>query len=274
MTREHRLVEGQAYRILELALDLLSQEPQTDPTQRLVALVTQVREWLEHGEIDLALEALEQLANSGHVPRHVKDCLLRVGWKLESSKQSSPAWKARYPHTASWPGGRSIFGARGGPWRITLEIISGSRFAGFHTTSYTVVEKEISRSTGGGVDQALEDAIKEWKDERGPEQLEQLKKGWMGVSGWEARYPHIAGWIERGKRHCIDIKINFVAGTSSMKAWFYDKTSATEVVLVEKRLGHSIEREVLSTLDEAIGDWTSTHRGHRALERTSDEADQ
>jgi hypothetical protein len=111
----------------------------------------------------------------------------------------------------------------------------------------------------------MDDAIKEWKDERGPEELQRFKRGWMGEAGWGTSYPHIAGWIERGKRHCIKIEINFVAGTSSVKAWFYDKSSGTEIVLVEKQLGHSMEHKVLSTLDKAIGVWTSTHRDHRAL---------
>lgn len=221
--------------------------------RELAARVARVKECIERGEIDLAFEAIERLRDVPCVPPGDDDEPPNHGWRwrlqvgLEFVATSTAAWTLRYPNLAIWPGSR---GRRG--TQINMGFVCGS---GAHSTDYTVIKKVASGGSRGEIYQAWEDAIKEWKEKKDPEEVQRLGRGWMGEAGWEAKYPHIADWIGRGKRHCFRIDIDFVDCTSSIKAWFYDKPSNTETVLIERQMDTVSEDEVLSVLDATIGAW-------------------
>ena len=137
--------------------------------------------------------------------------------------------------------------------KISLEAYSGPWF---HSTAYTLVEKESSEPDQH---QAVDEVIKNWNDEQGEDAILRFKKGWIEEAGWETRYPHIAKWTERGKRHCIRIKINLITGKSYAKAWLYDKPSNMETVLFEQEVKGMAEHKVLEMLDEGIKNWMSQH---------------
>lgn len=240
---------------IDVLLASTAQELPDEGRRELAARVARVKEWIERGEIDLAFEAIERLGDAppDNEIRHFDVWRLQLG--LQFVATSTAAWRSRYPHLASWPGGSGRQGPRGGPTQINMTFCCHSGHQGAHLTYYTVIKKVVFGGTRGEIYQAKDDAIKEWKDQQDPEKIQRLARGWMGEAGWEARYPHIADWIGRGKRHCIRVDIDLVDCTSSIKAWLYYKPSDTETVLIERRMDGVSEDEVLSVLNAAIGAW-------------------
>lgn len=176
---------------------------------------------------------------------------LAQGWTFSEAVMGK-GWEAKYPNIANWQGAYSVFGSNGIS-KISLEAYSGPWF---HSTSYTLVEKESSEPDEY---RAIDEVIKNWNDEHGEDAILRFKKGWIGETDWEIRYPHIAKWTAGGKRHCIRIKINLVTGKSYAKAWLYDKPSNTETILFERDAENMREHEVLAMLDEGIKNWMSQH---------------
>lgn len=178
--------------------------------------------------------------------RELKDKLAQ-GWTYIAATMGKGREK-KYPNIAKWHGGYSSYSSDG-LIKISLVAISGTRF---HTTLYTLVEKEFS---GTDENKARDEIKKHCIDEYGEDAILRFQRGWMGEENWESHYPHIAQWINQGKRHCIHININFVTGKSDAKAWLYDKPSDTETVLFEQELDSAVEQEVLQSLDEGIKNW-------------------
>jgi hypothetical protein len=243
---------------IELLLDAASSSLPDEERRELAARVASVKERIERGEIDLAFEAIERVRDVPCVPPGDDDEPPNHGWRwrlqlgLEFVTTSTAAWRSRYPHLASWPGSRSSWGTHGDLTLISLGFSCDS-----HRTWYTVIKKEVSAGGRRDIYQAWDDAIKEWKDQKDPEEIERLARGWMGEAGWEARYPHLASWIGRGTTHGVHIDIDLVDHTSSIEEWLYDKPSKTKTVLIERRMDAASEDEVLSALDAAIGAWVS-----------------
>ncbi len=182
---------------------------------------------------------------------------LAQGWTFAEAMMGKE-WQAKYPNIAAWRGGYCVAGSEN-RWKISLTAHSGSEYPGFHATSYTLVEAEVACSTEPDRYRAVDDLIATWNAARGPEALLHFQRGWRSEIGWQQRYPHIAEWIARGKRHCIDIKINCVTGQAHAKAWLYDKPSNTETILCDERMQKATEPEILSALNAGIGKWLREH---------------
>lgn len=248
---------------IELLLEATSRNLPDEERRELAARVASVRESLERGEIDLAFEAIERLQDVPCLPPGYDDEPPNHGWRwrlqvgLDFVTRSTAAWRSRYPHLASWPGSRGNYGQHGGSMQIFMGLSSGSWP---HQTHYTVIKKVVPTGGRGDVYQAWDDAIKEWKEQEDPEKIQRLARGWMGEPGWEARYPHLADWIDRGTTHCFHVKIDLVDNTASIEAWLYDKPSKTKTVIIERQMDAAPEDEALSVLDAAIGAWISASR--------------
>lgn len=231
---------------IEAYLAAASRGLPNDNYLKLVERVERVKELIQCGEVDHAFEAIECLRDG------LPGSLFHLQLGLEHAATSTAAFRSRYPHLASWRGTRGFAGASCGRGEITLAYHCSSGHSS-HLTSYTVVKKQISSRHRGDIYQAWDSAIREWETQQAQEKIQRLARGWMGETDWKARYPHIASWVGRGKRHCIRIEFDLVDCKSSFKVWFYDSSSNTESVLIEKQMSSVSEEEVLSALDVAIG---------------------
>ena len=126
------------------------------------------------------------------------------GWTFQEATMGRD-WQAKYPHIAGWRGVYSLAGSPG-RWRIGLEAYCHCEWPAFHSTRYKLVEVE---SLELDEYQSLDATIAKWSQEHGENGIARLEKGWMHQEGWKSRYPSIAGWIERGKRHCILIEFDW-----------------------------------------------------------------
>lgn len=223
----------------------------SDEWAELGARVAQVRQFLAAGEVEFAFAAIARLEDeTTECGRSGKLFQFRV--TLEGLAGSTSASKARYPHLAGWPGSRTCSGAHGGRSVIALGL---SCDHGHHRTQYTVVRKPVVTEHTWDIYRAWDAAIKDWQAQQPPDTVKRLMRGWTGEPGWEERYPHIASWLDRGKRHCIRIDIDLVEQRTDTKIWFYNSRSREETVLLDRQMSTVSEHEILPHLEGAISAW-------------------
>ncbi len=185
---------------------------------------------------------------------------LAAGWSFAEAVMGK-GWEARYPNVAAWQGSYLLAGSPG-RWKIELTV-SGPPESSSHRMDCVLHAAEVICAPAADKYQVLDEVIQSWRAEHGDDLIARGREAWTRDPQWKTRYPHLAAWIARGKRHCVRIRIDFPHQTSTAKAWFYHKPSDTETVLYEKAFAHVSEERVLASLDQGIADWMAA--GHSEL---------
>lgn len=180
---------------------------------------------------------------------------LAAGWTFQEAVMGKD-WQEKYSNIARQ---RCVFGFSGscGSYRVWLQTTCNLGSPEFHGVTYILHEMEIV-SWRQDIYAAIDRVIEKWFEQHGSE-IARLQGLWNEETMWRNRYPDFANWIQKGKRCCVDIKINRIAQQTSARVWHYDKPTNTEIVLFERKNQSTPENELLFTIDQAIQKWLDEH---------------
>lgn len=177
---------------------------------------------------------------------------LAEGWDIGEIAMGKD-WQAKYPYIARW-GHLHSLSSSGNSHEMNLEVRCGLGHLSFQSITYIVCRKQFE-SPREDAYQVVDDVIKQWLKENEGEDS-RMKARWEDTTTWHAQQPHLAQWIERGKRCCVEIKIDRVAGTGHAKVWHYDKPTNTETILFQTQNETVSEADLLHAINESIAKWS------------------